>query len=151
MADPSTIDGTFLILQEPATWWDSSLQILQASSIIGAACMAIWGIRAWRRETLGRRKIELAEEMLASRTLLKRAIDQSAGHHDLPKKEAAAYEARLKSAIRRDEHGTDDVSKDLAKAVGDMEAVCRPILAGEPTFVEGLTTRWRSFLSRASI
>ena len=66
MVDPSMVDGTFLILQEPATWWDSFLQILQAGSIIGAAGTAIWGINAWRRETVGRRKIELAEETLAN-------------------------------------------------------------------------------------
>lgn len=66
MADPSVIDGTFLILQEPATWWDGFLQILQAGSIIGAAWMAIWGISAWRREMIGRKKADLAENVLAA-------------------------------------------------------------------------------------
>ena len=66
MADPSMVDGTFLILQEPATWWDSSLQILQAGSIIGAGLVAIWGISAWRREMIGRKKADLAESTLAA-------------------------------------------------------------------------------------
>lgn len=66
MADPSAIDGTFLIVQEPATLWDSLLQIFQAGSIIGAGLVAIWGISAWRREMIGRKKADLAESTLAT-------------------------------------------------------------------------------------
>jgi len=32
---------------------------------IVAACTAIWGIRAWRREYTGKRRIDLAEDVLA--------------------------------------------------------------------------------------
>ncbi len=41
------------------------LEIIQAISIIVASLVAIYGIGSWRREVHGKRKIELAEEVLA--------------------------------------------------------------------------------------
>jgi len=40
-------------------------QLLQFISIMGASCVAIYGINAWRRELKGKREIELAEEVLS--------------------------------------------------------------------------------------
>lgn len=40
-------------------------QIAQSASIILAALFAIYGFDAWRREHIGKRRIELAEEVLA--------------------------------------------------------------------------------------
>jgi hypothetical protein len=39
--------------------------VLESISIIIAACVVIFGINAWRREYVGKRKLELAEEVLA--------------------------------------------------------------------------------------
>ena len=41
------------------------LDLLQSASIVFAALMAAYGIDAWRREFIGKRKMELAEEVLA--------------------------------------------------------------------------------------
>ena len=40
-------------------------QIAQSVSVILAACFAIHGFESWRREHIGKRRIELAEEVLA--------------------------------------------------------------------------------------
>jgi hypothetical protein len=40
-------------------------QLIQNVFVIMASLIAIYGIRAWRREFIGKRKIELAEEVLA--------------------------------------------------------------------------------------
>jgi hypothetical protein len=40
------------------------LSILQDVAVIIASCTAIYGISAWRREFVGRRRIELSEEVL---------------------------------------------------------------------------------------
>jgi len=40
------------------------LETLQSISVIAASLAALWGIGAWRREYHGRRRIELAEEVL---------------------------------------------------------------------------------------
>jgi hypothetical protein len=42
------------------------LDAFQSVAIIIAAAVAVWGINAWRREFLGKRRIDLAEEALAS-------------------------------------------------------------------------------------
>jgi hypothetical protein len=42
------------------------LDIVQSIGVIVAACTAIYGIGAWRREHEGRRRYELAEDVLAS-------------------------------------------------------------------------------------
>ena len=41
------------------------LEVLQPASIVLAALVAAYGIDAWRREFIGKRKMELAEEVLA--------------------------------------------------------------------------------------
>lgn len=41
------------------------IEFLQSISILGAAWVAIYGIDAWRREYIGKRRMELAEEVLA--------------------------------------------------------------------------------------
>ncbi len=43
---------------------ESILQVIQAVSLIVAAWTAIYGINAWRNEFVGKRRIELAEEVL---------------------------------------------------------------------------------------
>jgi hypothetical protein len=40
-------------------------EVLKSVSIIGAAFMAIYGINAWQREFVGKRRLELAEETLS--------------------------------------------------------------------------------------
>lgn len=40
-------------------------EIAQSASIILASCIAIYGIDAWRREFVGKRRMELAEEVLS--------------------------------------------------------------------------------------
>ena len=47
---------------DPLQYW---AQLFQNSSIIIAALVAIFGIDAWRREYVGKRRMELAEEVLA--------------------------------------------------------------------------------------
>ena len=42
-----------------------ALDLLQSTSIVFAALMAAYGLDAWRREYVGKRKMELAEEVLA--------------------------------------------------------------------------------------
>ncbi len=44
----------------------SILQGFQAVSLIVAAWTAVYGISAWRREFLGKKRIDLAEEVLVS-------------------------------------------------------------------------------------
>lgn len=225
-------------MADPLTTLDITLQLLQAGSIIFAAATTIWGISAWRRETLGRRKIELAEETLSafyqardcirqaraplimggevkSRTPVEgetpeeksrrdalfapaeRLMNQSEVFAELG---ASSYrlaallgeEARrpvteilrvrhrvfvaVSMLIGRDRdramHGPEDEdagtkklyqnlqkdigwasSKDdplgdeLDKAVADMEAICRPVLAGQKTFLQSLKARWQSPLT----
>jgi hypothetical protein len=41
------------------------VDFLQSISILGAAWVALYGIDAWRREHIGKRRMELAEEVLA--------------------------------------------------------------------------------------
>ncbi len=41
------------------------IDLIQGASVIIASGVAIWGINAWRREFVGKRRIELAEEVLA--------------------------------------------------------------------------------------
>ena len=41
------------------------LEIISTVAIVGASIVAIYGINAWRKEFSGKRKIELAEEVLA--------------------------------------------------------------------------------------
>jgi hypothetical protein len=41
------------------------LEIISTSAIVAASIVAIYGINAWRKEFQGKRKIELAEEVLA--------------------------------------------------------------------------------------
>ena len=45
---------------------EALLRTLEAVSIIVAACVAVWGVDAWRRELIGRRKAELAEQTLSA-------------------------------------------------------------------------------------
>jgi len=40
------------------------VDILQGLAVIGASIAAVLGINAWKREHLGKRRIELAEEVL---------------------------------------------------------------------------------------
>ncbi len=47
---------------DPLQYW---AQVFQSGSIILAAIVAIFGIDAWRREYVGKRRMELAEEVLA--------------------------------------------------------------------------------------
>jgi hypothetical protein len=44
---------------------ESALQIIQAVSLTVAAWTAVYGINAWRREFVGKKRIDLAEEVLA--------------------------------------------------------------------------------------
>jgi hypothetical protein len=53
---------------------ETILQILQSVSIIIACWVAIFGINAWRREFIGKRRIELAEEVLGAFFAVKDAI-----------------------------------------------------------------------------
>ena len=55
------------------------LQVLQAVSIVIASWTAIYGISAWKRETVGKRRIELAEEVLSLFYRARRAIAQMRG------------------------------------------------------------------------
>jgi hypothetical protein len=43
---------------------ESVLQVIQAVSLIVAALTAIYGINAWRSEFVGKKRIDLAEEVL---------------------------------------------------------------------------------------
>ena len=46
-------------------WLETLLRVLPLISVIIGSVVAIWGINAWRREFLGKRRIELAEDALA--------------------------------------------------------------------------------------
>lgn len=50
-------------------------QIIQSASLILASVFAICGINAWRREYVGKRRIELAEEVLALFYQARDAVD----------------------------------------------------------------------------
>ena len=54
---------------------ETILHILQSISIIIACWVAIIGINAWRREFIGKRRIELAEEVLGAFFAVKDAVD----------------------------------------------------------------------------
>lgn len=41
------------------------IDLIQGASVIIASCVAIFGINAWRKEFVDKRRIELAEEVLA--------------------------------------------------------------------------------------
>ncbi len=50
---------------DPASMLDqATLDLIQAGSIVFASLMAVYGIAAWRREHTGKKKIDLAEEVL---------------------------------------------------------------------------------------
>jgi hypothetical protein len=55
---------------------ETYLQILQSISIIIASGVAIYGINTWRREFIGKRRIELAEEVLEAFFKIKEAIQK---------------------------------------------------------------------------
>jgi hypothetical protein len=40
-------------------------EFLKSASIVIASCVAIWGINAWRREHVGKKRLDTAEEMLS--------------------------------------------------------------------------------------
>ena len=44
--------------------WSDAIHIIQSCAVIGASFVAIYGINAWRVEFVGKRRIELAEEVL---------------------------------------------------------------------------------------
>lgn len=49
-----------------ATWqFTDTVNLIQACSALAVAGVAVWGINAWRREQLGKRRAELAEDVLA--------------------------------------------------------------------------------------
>jgi hypothetical protein len=48
----------------PATFKDW-IDALQSVAVIAASAVALWGINSWRREFVGKRRMELAEEVLA--------------------------------------------------------------------------------------
>ena len=41
--------------------------IVQAAAIVVTAAFAVFGLRAWRKQLIGKRKVEIAEETLVSR------------------------------------------------------------------------------------
>jgi hypothetical protein len=47
-------------------WWKTAIDILQSLFVIATALVALVGVNEWRRQTLGKRKIELAEQVLTS-------------------------------------------------------------------------------------
>lgn len=55
---------------EPALWslewWKETADIIQSMFVCLTAIVALLGVNEWRRQTLGKRKIELAEQVLAS-------------------------------------------------------------------------------------
>jgi hypothetical protein len=55
---------------EPALWslewWKEAADIVQSAFVCLTAIVALLGINEWRRQTVGKRKIELAEQVLAS-------------------------------------------------------------------------------------
>lgn len=59
------------MVQQLAYWiqtidWNIVASLCSAVSVIVAACVAVWGINAWRREFNYKRKAELAEEALGA-------------------------------------------------------------------------------------
>jgi hypothetical protein len=49
------------------TWLKVAATVLQAISVAVAAFFAILGLNAWRRQLIGKRKVEIAEEALLAR------------------------------------------------------------------------------------
>lgn len=47
-------------------WWKDLIDIVQSTFVCLTALTALLGINEWRRQTIGKRKIELAEQVLAS-------------------------------------------------------------------------------------
>jgi len=47
-------------------WWKDALSIAQSAFVCVTAFIALLGVNEWRRQTIGKRKIELAEEVLTS-------------------------------------------------------------------------------------
>jgi hypothetical protein len=45
--------------------WSDAADFLKSGSIIVASGVAIWGISAWRREHVGKKRLDTAEELLA--------------------------------------------------------------------------------------
>jgi hypothetical protein len=45
--------------------WSDVAEFLKSASIVVASGVAIWGISAWRREHLGKKRLDTAEEMLS--------------------------------------------------------------------------------------
>jgi len=54
--------------------WNAVADFLSAVSITVAALVAAWGINAWRREFIGKRRIELAEDVLSAFFAVRDAI-----------------------------------------------------------------------------
>jgi hypothetical protein len=48
-----------------ATVWNDVAEFLKSVSILVASGVAIWGISAWRREHVGKKRLDTAEEMLS--------------------------------------------------------------------------------------
>ena len=47
-------------------WWKTIFDIVQSVSVTAAAGVALLGVNEWRRQIVGKRKFELAEQVLAS-------------------------------------------------------------------------------------
>jgi hypothetical protein len=57
-------------MPEPALWslewWKDAVGIAQSAFVCVTALIALLGVNEWRRQTIGKRKIELAEQVLTS-------------------------------------------------------------------------------------
>ena len=46
-------------------WWKDAVGILQSVLLCVTAVVALFSVNEWRRQTVGKRKIEMAEQVLA--------------------------------------------------------------------------------------
>lgn len=55
-----------VVLMSISEWIDLASTVIQAIAIATTAAFAVAGLRAWRRELVGRRKFEIAEQTLSA-------------------------------------------------------------------------------------
>jgi hypothetical protein len=63
--DPNVVHVTLSSPVGALNWVQMFTSIFQAIGVIVASSVAVWGISSWRREFQGKRRIELAEDVLA--------------------------------------------------------------------------------------
>src|SRR5918996_5935837 len=81
------------------------LSVIQAGAVIGAAVIGAWGLNTWRREMIGRKKADLAEQTLASfyeaRDIIKAARFPGGFDHEGQTRPAIEVETESEAQYRR--------------------------------------------------